>query len=60
MELYELGIREAQDGIAKGEFTGVDLVKAVIARYRERNGEIGAYLTFDEEQAVRIAEEAAK
>ena len=60
MELYELGIREAQDGIAKGEFTGVDLVKAVIARYRERNGEIGAYLTFDEEQAVRIAEENPK
>ena len=60
MELYELGIREAQDGIARGEFTGVDLVKAVIARYRERNGEIGAYLTFDEEQAVRIAEENPK
>ena len=60
MELYELGIREAQDGIAKGEFTGVDLVKAVIARYRERDGEIGAYLTFDEEQAVRIAEENPK
>jgi aspartyl-tRNA(Asn)/glutamyl-tRNA(Gln) amidotransferase subunit A len=60
MELYELGIKSAQDGIAKGDFTSVDIVKSVIARYREKNAEIGAYLTFDEEQALKLAEENPK
>ena len=60
MELYELGIKAAQDGIAKGDFTSVDIVKSVIARYREKNAEIGAYLTFDEEQALKLAEENPK
>ena len=60
MELYELGIKAAQDGIAKGDFTSVDIVKSVIARCREKNAEIGAYLTFDEEQALKLAEENPK
>ena len=55
MELYELGIKEAQDLIAKGEVTSTDLVKAVADRYRAKNGEIGAYLTFDEEAALKLA-----
>ena len=55
MELYELGIRQAQDGLAKGEFTSTDLVRSVIDRWRAKNGEIGAYLTFDEEQALALA-----
>ena len=55
MELYELGIKAAQDGIAKGEFTSTDLVKSVIERYHAKNGEIGAYLTFDEEGALALA-----
>ena len=55
MELYELGIKAAQDGLAKGEFTSTDLVESLIRRYREKNGEIGAYLTFDEEQALALA-----
>ena len=59
-ELFELGIKEAQAGLAKGEFTSVDLVKAVISRYHERDGEIGAYLTFDEEGALKLAEENPK
>ncbi len=56
MELYELGIREAQDGLAKGEFSSSDLVKSIIARCHDRNAEIGAYLTFDEEGALALAE----
>ena len=55
MELYELGIRAAQEGLAKGEFTASDLVKSVIARYHEKNAEVGAYLTFDEEGALALA-----
>lgn len=60
MELFELGIKAARDGLAKGEFSCEDLVRAVAARVRERNGEIGAYLTFDEEQALALAREYPK
>ena len=56
MELYELGIKAAQDGLANGDFTSADIVKSVIARCHEKNAEIGAYLTFDEEQALALAE----
>ncbi len=55
MELYELGVKEAQEGIAKGEFSCVELTQAVIERRKEADGEVGAYLTFDEEQALALA-----
>ena len=55
MELYELGIREAQEGIAKGEFSCEDITRSVIKRYHDKNAEIGAYLTFDEDQAIALA-----
>ena len=55
MELYELGVKEAQEGLAAGDFTAEDLVKAVIARKNAADGEIGAYLTFDEEHALELA-----
>ena len=55
MKLYELGIRQAQEGLAKGEFTSVELVQAVIDRVHEKDAEIGAYLTFDEEGALELA-----
>ena len=57
MELYELGIKAAQEGLAKGEFSSEDIVKSVIGRYHEKNGEIGAYVSFDEEQALALARE---
>ena len=55
-ELCDLGVRAAQEGLRAGTFSARDLVEAVIARYREKNGEIGAYLTFDEEQALALAD----
>ena len=60
MELWEMGIRAAQDGLAKGEFTATDLVKAIAARRAAEDGRIGAYLTFDEEGALRLAAENPK
>ncbi len=54
-ELYKLGIAEAREGLAKGDFSCEDIVKSVIARYREKNDEIGAYVTFDEEAALELA-----
>ncbi len=55
MKLYELGIKAAREGLAKGEFTSVELTQAIIDRYHEENARIGAYLTFDEEDALKRA-----
>jgi len=55
MELFELGIKEAQEGLAKGAFSSVELVQAIIDRYHAKNGDLNAYLTFDEEQALALA-----
>ena len=56
MELYELGIRQAQDALAKGEIASADIVRSLAARVRAKDGEVGAYLTFDEEGALALAE----
>ena len=48
-------IKAAREGLAKGEFSSVDLTQAIIDRYHAKNAEIGAYLTFDEEQALELA-----
>ena len=60
MELFELGICEAREGLAKGEFSAEDLVNSVISRVHGKNGEIGAYVTFDEEAALALAKENPK
>ena len=57
-ELYKLGIKEAAKGLAAGEFSSVELTQAVIDRVHEKDGEIGAYLTFDEEGALAAAKAA--
>ena len=56
--LFELGVKGALDGMTRGDFSSVELVDSVIARFHEKNGEIGAYLTFDEEGARAAAKSA--
>lgn len=56
MELWKLGIKAAREGLEKGDFTSRDLVEAIIARRNEADAKIGAYLTFDEEQALALAD----
>ena len=58
MSLNELGVREAAEGLAAKKFSSVELTQAVIDRVREKDGEIGAYLTFDEEGALAAAKDA--
>ena len=58
MELFKLGIKSAKEGLEKGEFTSVELVQSVIDRVHAKDGEIGAYLTFDEEGALAAAKAA--
>ena len=55
MELYELGIKAAQEGLSKGEFTSTELVESIISRVHAVDGKVGAYLTFDEEGALELA-----
>ena len=57
-ELYELGVAEAGELLAKKEISSVELTQAVIDRYHAKNPEIGAYLTFDEEGALADAKAA--
>ena len=59
-ELCELGIAQARAGLERGEFTATDLVQSVIGRCHAKNAEIGAYLTFDEEGALKLAAENPK
>lgn len=56
-ELYRLGIKETLEGYRAGAFDAVDVVEAVIGRYRELNGKVGAYVSFDEEGALKAAKE---
>ena len=56
MELYELGIKAAQDGLGKREFSSADIVRSIIERVRSVNDKVGAYLTFDEAGAISLAE----
>ena len=59
-ELYELGIKGAAEGLAAKRFSSAELTQAVIDRVHAKDGEIGAYLTFDEEGALaaaRVADE---
>lgn len=56
MKLCELGIAGAQEGLAKGEFTSRELTQAIIDRCHEMNPSVGAYLTFNEEQALKLAD----
>ena len=56
MKLYELGIAAARAGLAKGEFSSRELTQSIIDRYHEKNGAVGAYLTFDEAQALALAD----
>lgn len=59
-ELYKLGIAEAREGLEKGDFTSEEIVRSVIERYHEKNAEIGAYVTFDEEGAIELARQNPK
>ena len=58
MSLHELGVCQAAEGLAEKKFSSVELTQAVIDRVREKDGEIGAYLTFDEEGALAAAKAA--
>ncbi len=57
-QLNKLTIKEAHDGLKKGEFTSVELTKACLAQIKKRNPEINAFISVFEEHALEEAKKA--
>lgn len=55
MELNELTIKAAGEGLRAGKFTSVDLTKACLARIKERNNNLNAFITVCEKSALAEA-----
>lgn len=60
MNLNELTITEAADGLKKKKFTAVELTQSCLGRIKKRNKEINAFITVSEESALAEAKEADK
>ncbi|PIT88225.1 MAG: Asp-tRNA(Asn)/Glu-tRNA(Gln) amidotransferase GatCAB subunit A [Candidatus Magasanikbacteria bacterium CG10_big_fil_rev_8_21_14_0_10_36_32] len=60
MNLNELTIKEAADGLKNGKFTSVDLTEACLKRIKERNSELNAFITVCEKTALDEAKKADK
>lgn len=58
MNLNELTIVEAAEGLRAKKFTSVELTKACLARISERNKDVNAFITVCEDVALREAQEA--
>src|SRR4030042_1355029 len=60
MNLNELTIEKAHQGLKKREFSSVELTETVLDRIKKRNKDINAYLTISEELALSQARKADK
>jgi aspartyl-tRNA(Asn)/glutamyl-tRNA(Gln) amidotransferase subunit A len=57
ISLEGLTLKKFHEALTKKEFRAAEAVQAYYARIKERDGEIGAYLSLAEEEASRTAEE---
>jgi aspartyl-tRNA(Asn)/glutamyl-tRNA(Gln) amidotransferase subunit A len=55
--LHDLTIKKLHLGLLTKKFTAVEVTQAFFRHIKNRDGEIGAYLSLNEEQAIRTAEE---
>jgi aspartyl-tRNA(Asn)/glutamyl-tRNA(Gln) amidotransferase subunit A len=60
LEIYSQTIREASSAIERGDVSPVELVKAVLGRIDAVEGEVGAYITVNRDDAVEQAKQAEK
>lgn len=60
MNLNELTIKEAADGLRKKKFTSVDLTRACLKRIKERNSKLNAFITVCKKSALEEAKAADK
>lgn len=58
--LSNLTIKQTQAGLRNKEFTSMELTEACLARIKERNPKINAFITICEESALAEAEKADK
>lgn len=58
MNLNELTIKQAQEGLKNKQFTSLDLTKACLARIKNRNKEINAFITVCNKTALEEAKKA--
>lgn len=58
MNLNELTIEQAAEGLRKKDFSALELTNACLARIKKRNQELNAFLTVCEEQAQKEAHHA--
>lgn len=58
MELYQLTIKEALEGLKNKEFSSVDLVKSCLERIKKLNPQLNAFITVCEESALKDTESA--
>lgn len=57
-DFSKMTIVQASEGLRRGAFSSVELVEAVQTAIEKKDGEIGAYLSFDAEGARAAAEQA--
>lgn len=60
MEITELTVKELQDKIASKELTVTEITKAYADRIKEKESEVGAFVTVLADEAVNQAEEIEK
>ena len=60
MGLNELTVKQASDGLKKGEFSSVELTISCLDRIKEQNGEINAFIAVTEKSALQEAKIADK
>lgn len=60
MDFQKLTISSASSAMAAGEFSSVELVQELLRAVDAKDGDIGAYLTFDRESALTAAADADK
>jgi aspartyl-tRNA(Asn)/glutamyl-tRNA(Gln) amidotransferase subunit A len=58
MNLNELTIEQAHEGLKSKQFTSVELTQACLQRIKERNSEINAFITVCENEAFEAAKKA--
>lgn len=58
MNLNELTIEQAYEGLKKGDFTSVELTEACLKQIKKRNKELNAFISVFEKEAIMEAERA--
>lgn len=60
MDINQLTITQVKRGLKEKKFSSVELTRACLARIRNLNGQVNAYLTICEEEAIGVAKRADK